>query len=160
MDAPTLSLSDETPEADRSCAGQESTTFAGPDGALHARVIAFSAFHRITASTSTGRFPSERRGRRISRIKATTTRDIAREIETMPKGRPRQRYPLAGVEGRSSWASSLKDIVKGGIKIGLRPAPDGHRTVMITGDNPLTAAAIAAESGVDDFLAQARPKPS
>jgi len=53
----------------------------------------------------------------------------------------------------------LKDIVKGGIKerfAQLRRM--GIRTVMITGDNPLTAAAIAAEAGVDDFLAQARPE--
>jgi len=53
----------------------------------------------------------------------------------------------------------LKDIVKGGIRerfVELRRM--GIRTVMITGDNPLTAAAIAAESGVDDFLAQATPE--
>lgn len=53
----------------------------------------------------------------------------------------------------------LKDIVKGGIKerfLELRRM--GIRTVMITGDNPLTAAAIAAEAGVDDFLAQATPE--
>jgi K+-transporting ATPase ATPase B chain len=53
----------------------------------------------------------------------------------------------------------LKDIVKGGIKerfLQLRRM--GIRTVMITGDNPLTAAAIAAEAGVDDFLAQAKPE--
>jgi potassium-transporting ATPase ATP-binding subunit len=53
----------------------------------------------------------------------------------------------------------LKDIVKGGIKerfSQLRAM--GIRTVMITGDNPLTAAAIAAEAGVDDFLAQATPE--
>ena len=53
----------------------------------------------------------------------------------------------------------LKDIVKGGIKerfVQLRKM--GIKTVMITGDNPLTAAAIAAEAGVDDFLAQATPE--
>jgi len=53
----------------------------------------------------------------------------------------------------------LKDIVKGGIKqrfAQLRKM--GIRTVMITGDNPLTAAAIAAEAGVDDFLAEAKPE--
>jgi K+-transporting ATPase ATPase B chain len=53
----------------------------------------------------------------------------------------------------------LKDVVKGGIKerFGQLRAM-GIRTVMITGDNPLTAAAIAAESGVDDYLAQATPE--
>src|SRR5438270_7272776 len=53
----------------------------------------------------------------------------------------------------------LKDIVKGGMRdrfCQLRAI--GIRTVMITGDNPLTAAAIAREAGVDDFLAQATPK--
>ena len=53
----------------------------------------------------------------------------------------------------------LKDIVKGGIKerfIQMRKM--GIKTIMITGDNPLTAAAIAAEAGVDDFLAQATPE--
>jgi K+-transporting ATPase ATPase B chain len=53
----------------------------------------------------------------------------------------------------------LKDIVKGGIKerfAQLRKM--GIKTVMITGDNPLTAAAIAAEAGLDDFLAQATPE--
>jgi potassium-transporting ATPase ATP-binding subunit len=53
----------------------------------------------------------------------------------------------------------LKDVVKGGIKerfAQLRKM--GIRTVMITGDNPLTAAAIAAEAGVDDFIAQAKPE--
>jgi len=53
----------------------------------------------------------------------------------------------------------LKDIVKGGIKERFSELRQmGIRTVMITGDNPLTAAAIAAEAGVDDFLAQAKPE--
>jgi K+-transporting ATPase ATPase B chain len=68
--------------------------------------------------------------------------------------------PLAVArDGRVLGVIHLKDIVKGGIKerfAELRRM--GIRTVMITGDNPLTAAAIAAESGVDDFLAQATPE--
>jgi phosphoserine phosphatase len=53
----------------------------------------------------------------------------------------------------------LKDIVKGGIKERFaRFRTMGLRTVMITGDNPLTAAAIAAEAGVDDFMAEATPE--
>ncbi len=61
--------------------------------------------------------------------------------------------------GRVLGAVQLKDIVKGGIKerfAALRAM--GIKTVMITGDNPLTAAAIAAEAGVDDYLAQATPE--
>jgi K+-transporting ATPase ATPase B chain len=53
----------------------------------------------------------------------------------------------------------LKDVVKGGMKERFdRLRAMGIRTVMITGDNPLTAAAIAAEAGVDDFLAEATPE--
>ncbi len=61
--------------------------------------------------------------------------------------------------GQALGVIHLKDIVKGGIKerfLHLRKM--GIKTVMITGDNPLTAAAIAAEAGVDDFLAQATPE--
>ncbi len=68
--------------------------------------------------------------------------------------------PLVVAEdARILGAVQLKDIVKGGIKerfAQLRKM--GIKTVMITGDNPLTAAAIAAEAGVDDFLAQATPE--
>jgi len=68
--------------------------------------------------------------------------------------------PLAVAQGkRLLGVIHLKDIVKGGIRerfSALRQM--GIRTVMITGDNPLTAAAIAAEAGVDDFLAQATPE--
>ena len=68
--------------------------------------------------------------------------------------------PLAvAKDGRLLGIIHLKDIIKGGIKerfAALRQM--GIRTVMITGDNPLTAAAIAAEAGVDDFLAQATPE--
>ena len=62
-------------------------------------------------------------------------------------------------DGRLLGVIHLKDIVKGGIRerfVELRRM--GIRTVMITGDNPMTAAAIAAEAGVDDFLAQATPE--
>ncbi|CAX21792.1 MAG: potassium-transporting ATPase subunit KdpB [Methylorubrum extorquens] len=68
--------------------------------------------------------------------------------------------PLAvAKDGRLLGVVALKDIVKGGIRerfAELRRM--GIRTVMITGDNPMTAAAIAAEAGVDDFLAQATPE--
>lgn len=68
--------------------------------------------------------------------------------------------PLAVADGaRLLGIIRLKDIVKGGMKERLaRLKSMGIRSVMITGDNPLTAAAIAGEAGVDDFLAQATPK--
>ncbi|MGC3990340.1 MAG: potassium-transporting ATPase subunit KdpB [Chthoniobacteraceae bacterium] len=68
--------------------------------------------------------------------------------------------PLVVVEGwQTLGVIELKDIVKGGIKERFAQLRQmGIRTVMITGDNPLTAAAIAAEAGVDDFMAQATPE--
>jgi len=81
---------------------------------------------------------------------AATVEEISRQGGT----------PLAVAEGHAVLGViHLKDVVKGGIKerfAQLRAM--GIRTVMITGDNPLTAAAIAAEAGVDDFLAQATPE--
>jgi len=67
--------------------------------------------------------------------------------------------PLAVADGRRALGViHLKDIVKGGMKERMYQLRCmGIRSVMITGDNPLTAAAIAAEAGVDDFLAQATP---
>ena len=89
---------------------------------------------------------------------AVSAGGAARRSTTIAKGgrhAARGRPTAARVLG----VIQLKDIVKGGIKerfAELRRM--GIKTVMITGDNPLTAAAIAAEAGVDDFLAQATPE--
>jgi len=68
--------------------------------------------------------------------------------------------PLVVAENRHALGViHLKDIVKGGMKERFAQLRSmGIRTIMITGDNPLTAAAIAREAGVDDFLAEAKPK--
>jgi K+-transporting ATPase ATPase B chain len=68
--------------------------------------------------------------------------------------------PLVVAEnGRAMGVIHLKDVVKGGIRERFAQLREmGIRTVMITGDNPLTAAAIAREAGVDDFLAEATPE--
>jgi len=83
--------------------------------------------------------------------------DVSREVDQLAR---RGSTPLVVADGkRVLGAIELKDIVKGGIKerfAELRRM--GIKTVMITGDNQLTAAAIAAEAGVDEFLAEATPE--
>jgi K+-transporting ATPase ATPase B chain len=90
-------------------------------------------------------------------ISADTAREIQAIADTIAKSGG---TPLAvAKDGKLLGVIQLKDIVKGGIRerfAELRRM--GIRTVMITGDNPMTAAAIAAEAGVDDFLAQATPE--
>ncbi len=92
-----------------------------------------------------------------TRASGETVRDLQAIADQIAKAGG---TPLAVVrDGRLLGVVHLKDIVKGGIRerfAELRRM--GIRTVMITGDNPLTAAAIAAEAGVDDFLAQATPE--
>ena len=90
-------------------------------------------------------------------MSAETAREINALAESIAKSGG---TPLAvAKDGKLLGVVHLKDIVKGGIRerfAELRRM--GIRTVMITGDNPMTAAAIAAEAGVDDFLAQATPE--
>ncbi len=82
---------------------------------------------------------------------------VAKSVDEVSK---RGATPLVVARGRETLGViELKDVVKGGIRerfAQLRKM--GIRTVMITGDNPLTAGAIAAEAGVDDFMAQATPE--
>src|SRR5215471_10128803 len=87
--------------------------------------------------------------------------EITREVNAVAEAIAKSGgTPLAvAKDGQLLGVIHLKDIVKGGIRerfAELRRM--GIRTVMITGDNPMTAAAIAAEAGVDDFLAQATPE--
>jgi K+-transporting ATPase ATPase B chain len=90
-------------------------------------------------------------------VDAETVRELNGIADTIAKSGG---TPLAvAKDGRVLGVVHLKDIVKGGIRerfAELRRM--GIRTIMITGDNPMTAAAIAAEAGVDDFLAQATPE--
>ncbi|MGA7806558.1 potassium-transporting ATPase subunit KdpB [Bradyrhizobium sp.] len=99
-------------------------------------------------------------GNTVRAIHAAPT-EAAREIQSIADEIAKAGgTPLAvAKDGRLLGVVQLKDIVKGGIRerfAELRRM--GIRTVMITGDNPMTAAAIAAEAGVDDFLAQATPE--
>ncbi|SEP36698.1 K+-transporting ATPase ATPase B chain [Rhodospirillales bacterium URHD0017] len=159
------SLSDETPEG-RSIVvlAKEKYNIRGREMApLHAKFIPFSAYTRISGIDLDG--SSIRKGAVdavIADIKARESAPgVAREVEALAEKVARSGgTPLAvSRDGRLLGVIHLKDIVKGGIRdrfATLRRM--GIRTVMITGDNPLTAAAIAAEAGVDDFLAQATPE--
>jgi K+-transporting ATPase ATPase B chain len=159
------SLSDETPEG-RSIMvlAKDKYGIRGREmEPLHARFIPFSAMTRISGIDYQG--SSIRKGAvdaviADSKAKATAPNTV-REIESIAaKIAGAGGTPLAvSKDGKLLGVIALKDIVKGGIRdrfATLRRM--GIRTVMITGDNPLTAAAIAAESGVDDFLAQATPE--
>src|SRR5215468_11269865 len=100
-------------------------------------------------------------GGAVRALQPTLGTDIVREITAIADAIAKSGgTPLAvAKDGRLLGVIHLKDIVKGGIRerfAELRRM--GIRTVMITGDNPMTAAAIAAEAGVDDFLAQATPE--
>ena len=159
------SLSDETPEG-RSIVvlAKEKYNIRGREMApLHAKFIPFSAHTRLSGIDVDG--VSIRKGAVdavIADIKASVSApEVAREIESIAaKVAKAGGTPLAvSRDGKLLGVIHLKDIVKGGIRERfalLRKM--GIRMVMITGDNPLTAAAIAAEAGVDDFLAQATPE--
>jgi potassium-transporting ATPase ATP-binding subunit len=117
------------------------TRMSGVDAG--SRAIRKGAFDAIVAFV-------ESRGGKVSAALRALSEGIAKQGGT----------PLAVADGpRALGVIHLKDVVKGGMKerfLELRRM--GIKTVMITGDNQLTAAAIAAEAGVDDFLAQATPE--
>jgi K+-transporting ATPase ATPase B chain len=157
------SLSDETPEG-RSIVVLAKQIFGirGRDiGHLQARFIPFSAETRMSgvdlpgleirkgAADAIEAWVNAKGGRMPPEVRATVD-EVARSGAT----------PLVVSENAEIVGTiMLKDIVKGGIRerfAELRAM--GIKTVMITGDNPLTAAAISAEAGVDDFLAQATPE--
>jgi K+-transporting ATPase ATPase B chain len=158
------SLPDETPEG-RSIVvlAKERYGLRGRDLASHeARFVPFTAQTRMSgvdldgreirkgASDAIAKYISAVNGNGLPKDVQATVEQIARSGGT----------PLVVSENkRALGVIYLKDIVKGGIRERFSQLRSmGIRTVMITGDNPLTAAAIAREAGVDDFLAQATPK--
>ena len=161
--AQLASLSDETPEG-RSIVvlakdryGMRARDMAG----LNAKFVPFSAHTRMSGVDLEGR--SIRKGAveavltHVGAAGMPAEREIRVIAERISKSGG---TPLAVAEGnRLLGVIHLKDVVKGGIRERFSELRRmGIRTVMITGDNPLTAAAIAAEAGVDDFLAQATPE--
>jgi len=165
--AQLASLADETPEG-RSIvvlAKQKFNIREREMGNLHATFVPFTAQTRMSGVDISG----EQQVRQLRKGAADSMKkyvealgqpypdDVARAVDDIAR---RGSTPLVVVDdGRVMGAVELKDIVKGGIKerfAELRRM--GIKTVMITGDNKLTAAAIAAEAGVDDFLAEATPE--
>jgi K+-transporting ATPase ATPase B chain len=161
--AQLASLADETPEG-RSIVVLAKEKFGIRERdvkALGAEFVPFTAQTRMSGVDMKGR---EIRKGAADSIEAyvkgkggTFPAEVRSSVETVAK---RGATPLVVADGKTVLGViELKDIVKGGIKerfAELRKM--GIKTIMITGDNPTTAAAIAAEAGVDDYLAQATPE--
>ncbi|MBY5835603.1 potassium-transporting ATPase subunit KdpB (plasmid) [Rhizobium leguminosarum] len=166
--AQLASLADETPE------GRSIVVLAKEKYAIRGRDMASlkATFVPFTAQTRMSGVDLEGASIRKGAVDAVLTyvngdssskngSEVVRELQSIADEVAKSGgTPLAVArDGRLLGVIQLKDIVKGGIRerfTELRRM--GIRTVMITGDNPLTAAAIAAEAGVDDFLAQATPE--
>ncbi len=160
--AQLASLADETPEG-RSIVvlAKEKHALRGREVAEHeAHFIPFSAYTRMSGVDIDGRMLRKGASAAIANFVKELGGTLPASFEETSDHISRSGgTPLAVADGpRALGIVHLKDIVKGGMKdrIGQLRAM-GIRSVMITGDNPLTAAAIASEAGVDDFLAQATP---
>jgi K+-transporting ATPase ATPase B chain len=155
------SLGDETPEG-RSVVALATGDFGvGPATARPDLIVPFAAETRLSGVDIGGRRLRKGAVDSILRLTgpgdASTPADFRRAVEMVARTGG---TPLAVADGeRLLGVIHLKDVVKAGIKerfAALRAM--GIRTVMVTGDNPITAAAIASEAGVDDFLAEATPE--
>ncbi len=157
------SLADETPEG-RSIVvlAKASYGLRGREVAEHeAEFIPFSAYTRMSGVNLDGRRLRKGATEAIAKFVREAGGEVPAELSAISDRIARSGgTPLAVADGaRVLGVIHLKDIVKGGMRDRLAALRAmGIRSVMITGDNPLTAAAIAQEAGVDDFLAQATPK--
>ena len=158
------SLPDETPEG-RSIVvlAKERYGLRGRELASHeAHFVPFTAQTRMSGVNLDGREIRKGASDAIAKyISAVNGNGLPKEVQTTVEQIARSGgTPLVVSENKHALGVIyLKDIVKGGIRERFSQLRSmGIRTVMITGDNPLTAAAIAREAGVDDFLAQATPK--
>ncbi|HMF91848.1 MAG TPA: potassium-transporting ATPase subunit KdpB [Candidatus Angelobacter sp.] len=157
------SLPDETPEG-RSIVvlAKEKYNLRGRElASLGAHFVPFSAQTRMSGVDLDGRVIRKGAADAIEKYLQQSGGQVPKEVQAAVDTVSRSGgTPLVVAENsRALGVIQLKDIVKGGMRerFGQLRAM-GIRTVMITGDNPLTAAAIAREAGVDDFLAQATPK--
>jgi K+-transporting ATPase ATPase B chain len=162
--AQLASLADETPE------GRSIVVLAKERFGLRARDLQAegATFVPFTAQTRMSGVDLPRRQIRkgaADAIRAWIGQDLPREVAAAVQeiakagGTPLVVAETVDGRGRVLGVVHLKDIVKGGIRERVEQLRRmGIRTVMITGDNPLTAAAIAAEAGVDDFVAEAKPE--
>jgi K+-transporting ATPase ATPase B chain len=164
VDAAQLaSLADETPEG-RSIVvlAKEKYGLRGREwSSLSATFIPFSAVTRMSGMDFDGRQIRKGAPEEIGQYCSQKGNRIPTEIgETVQAIANSGGTPLLVAEDyRVLGAIHLKDIIKGGMRERFdQLRAMGIRTIMITGDNPLTAAAIAREAGVDDFLAQAKPE--
>ena len=157
------SLADETPEG-RSIVvlAKQKYSLRGREVAEHeAQFIPFSAFTRMSGVDIDGRRLRKGATEAVSQFVKDAGGQVPPSlIDASDRISRNGGTPLAVADGEKVLGIiHLKDIVKGGMKERLASLRAmGIRSVMITGDNPLTAAAIANEAGVDDFLAQATPK--
>lgn len=163
------SLSDETPEG-RSIVVLAKEKFNIRGRELHDMHVSFIPFTAQTRMSGVEILNKE--GEVIKSIRKGAAEAIRNYVESQRNTYPEDiekavnqisaegSTPLVVTEnGKVVGVIRLKDIVKGGIRERFaRLRKMGIKTVMITGDNPLTAAAIAAEAGVDDFLAEAKPE--
>ncbi len=127
----------------------------------HARFVPFSAYTRMSGVDIDGRRLRKGATEAITNFVQQEGGTVpASFLEVSDRIARAGGTPLAVADGpRLLGVIHLKDIVKGGMRQRIAQLRAmGIRSVMITGDNPLTAAAIATEAGVDDFLAQATPK--
>ena len=157
------SLADETPEG-RSIVvlAKEKYGLRGRELAPHeATFIPFTAQTRMSGVDFDGREVRKGAADAILKYLGSSSNHLAADLTTIVERISREGgTPLVVAEDRLPLGViQLKDIIKGGmIERFNQMRQMGIRTVMITGDNPLTAATIAREAGVDDFLAQATPE--
>ena len=157
------SLPDETPEG-RSIVvlAKEMYGLRGRElSEMQAEFVPFSAVTRMSGVNLEGRIIRKGAADAIAGFLKGNGGSLPEEVRASVEAVARSGgTPLVVAENRQALGViHLKDVVKGGMKERFAQLRSmGIRTIMITGDNPLTAAAIAREAGVDDFLAEAKPK--